>query len=322
MTAAVTSSPPLAAATAERPLSVPVRPLRGGLGHLRRRNAFTGGLFAAPALLLLVGLYLVPMLMLVGLALTDYELGAIEWQWVGLHNLQRALADEVFLRSIRNTLLYVGLVLPGGVLLGLGVALLVHARGRSRAWYEVAYFLPVTSSLIAMATVWQFMLHPKLGPVVAALKALGGPELAFLSDPQRVIPPLAAIGLWQMVGFNMVLFLAGLSSIPRELYDAAAVDGADHPLDRFLRVTWPMLGPTTLFVLVTSSITAFKVFDTVAALTQGKNGSEVLLYALYLEGFQYFKMGYAAMLTLLFLLGLLVLAALQARALDRRTHYA
>ena len=141
MTAAVTSSPPLAAATAERPLSVPVRPLRGGLGHLRRRNAFTGGLFAAPALLLLVGLYLVPMLMLVGLALTDYELGAIEWQWVGLHNLQRALADEVFLRSIRNTLLYVGLVLPGGVLLGLGVALLVHARGRSRAWYEVAYFL-------------------------------------------------------------------------------------------------------------------------------------------------------------------------------------
>jgi len=100
------------------------------------------------------------------------------------------------------------------------------------------------------------------------------------------------------------------------------VDGADHPLDRFLRVTWPMLGPTTLFVLVTSSITAFKVFDTVAALTQGKNGSEVLLYALYLEGFQYFKMGYAAMLTLLFLLGLLVLAALQARALDRRTHYA
>jgi multiple sugar transport system permease protein len=119
----------------------------------------------------------------------------------------------------------------------------------------------------------------------------------------------------------MVLFLAGLSAIPRDLYDAAEVDGAGGPIERFLTVTWPMLAPTTLFVAVTSSITAFKVFDTVAALTQGKYGSEVLLYAIYLEGFQYFKMGYAAALTVVFLAFMLVFSVLQAFQFDRRVHY-
>jgi multiple sugar transport system permease protein len=119
----------------------------------------------------------------------------------------------------------------------------------------------------------------------------------------------------------MVLFLAGLSAIPRDLYDAAEVDGAGGPVNRFLTVTWPQLAPTTLFVAVTTSITAFKVFDTVAALTQGKDGSEVLLYAIYLEGFQYFKIGYAAALTVVFLAFMLVFSVGQAFQLDRRVHY-
>lgn len=286
-----------------------------------RREERTGWVFALPASALLVLLYLIPMLTLLVLSLTDYELGAVQLKWVGLNNFARAFEDAVFVRAFRNTLLYVALVLPGGVLLGLGAALLVHARTRTRSLYEVIYFLPVTSTLIAMATVWQFMLHPKLGPVNALVASLGGTPLAFLSEPALIIPTLAAIGIWQLVGFNMVLFLAGLSNIPGELYDAAAVDGAQHPVDRFVRITWPMLGPTTLFVLVTTSISAFKVFDTVAVLTQGKGSSEVLLYAMYLEGFQYFKMGYAAALTLLFLAFILLLSSLQTARLERRVHY-
>jgi len=287
-----------------------------------RREERTGWAFALPASALLALLYLVPVLTLLIMSLTDYELGAVQLKWVGLDNFARAFDDAVFVRAFRNTLLYVALVLPGSVLLGLGAALLVHARTRTRSLYEVIYFLPVTSTLIAMATVWQFMLHPKLGPVNALIAALGGTPLAFLSEPALIIPTLAAIGIWQLVGFNMVLFLAGLSNIPRELYEAAAVDGAQHPVDRFVRITWPMLGPTTLFVLVTTSISAFKVFDTVAALTQGKGSSEVLLYAMYLEGFQYFKMGYAAALTLLFLAFILLLSSLQTARLERRVHYA
>jgi multiple sugar transport system permease protein len=279
--------------------------------------------FAAPAALLLVLIYIVPVAVLAWLSLTDYQLGAIETRMLGLDNFSRALADPVFRRAILNTFAYVAIVLPAGVLLGLGAALLVHRRIRSRSLYEVVYFLPVTSTLIAMATVWQFLLHPRLGPMREITIALGLGEVAFLSDPALVLASLAAIGVWQLVGFNMILFLAGLSAIPRDLYEAVALDGASGGIDRFLRVTWPLLGPTTMFVTVTTSITAFKVFDTVAVLTQGgpTGASEVLLYVIYLEGFQYFRIGYAAALTLIFLTFILAFSVLQAAALDRRVHY-
>jgi len=288
----------------------------------RGAEALSGTAFALPALLLLLVIYLVPLGMLVVLSATNYELGALDWKWLGLANFQKALGDPVFRRSLVNTFLYVSIVLPGSVLLSLLIAILVHARIRTRSFYEVVYFLPVTSTLIAMATVWQFILHPRLGPVNAAFKALGLPEIAFLSEPALIIPTIAGIGLWQLIGFNMILFLAGLSAIPRDLYDAAEIDGAGGAIDRFMKITWPGLGPTTMFVTVTTAITAFKVFDTVAALTRGANGSEVLLYAIYLEGFQYFNVGYAAALTLIFLAFILIFSIAQAFLIDRRVHYA
>ncbi len=295
---------------------------RAALHRRRRIEGLVGGAFALPAALLLVVIHVVPLLVLLALSATDYELGAIAIRWVGLANFAKALNDPVFQRSIGNTLLYVAIVLPGGVVLGLLIALLVHARRRTRSLYEVIFFLPVTATLIAMATVWQFILHPRLGPANAILKAVGLPETAFLSNPKLVLPTIAVIGLWQLIGFNMVLFLAGLSAIPRDLYDAAEIDGAGGAIDRFLQITWPMLGPTTMFVTVTTSITAFKVFDTVAALTRGADGTEVLLYAIYLEGFQYFNMGYAAALTLIFLVFILAASVIQAFLADRRVHYA
>ena len=289
--------------------------------HQAGNENILGWALALPASLLLVMLYLLPITWVILMSFTNYELGAISFDWVGLSNFSKAFEDEVFLRSFRNTLFYVALVLPSSIFLGLGIAVLIHARRRTRSIYEVIYFLPVTSTLIAMATVFQFLLHPKLGPVNHLLTAIGIQAVSFISDPQWVIPTLSMIGLWHLVGFNMILFLAGLSSIPEELYEAAALDGANGPIDRFIRITWPMLGPTTLFVMVTSCITAFKVFDTVATLTQGKSGSEVLLYALYLEGFQYFKMGYAAALTLVFLFFILILSIVQSRLIEKKVHY-
>ncbi|MFY8115292.1 MAG: carbohydrate ABC transporter permease [Rhabdaerophilum sp.] len=285
------------------------------------RDGIAGTLFVLPATLLLLAIILAPLLCLLVLSLTDYEIGALQIRWLGLGNFEKALSDPVFRRAMGNTLFYVALVLPVGVLLGLLVALLVHGRTRSRAFYEVAYFLPVTATLIAMAAVWQFLLHPKLGPVNGLLRAVGFPETAFISEPSLLIPTLAVIGLWNLIGFNMILFLAGLTAIPRDLYDAAEIDGAGGPIDRFLTVTWPQLAPTTMFVAVTTSITAFKVFDTVAVLTRGRDGSEVLLYAIYLEGFQYFKIGYSAALTVIFLAFMLAFSVFQAFQLDRRVHY-
>lgn len=284
---------------------------------------FAGLSFVFPAFLLLVVIDIVPLLVLLYLSFTNYELGALDTKFLGLDNFRKALVDPVFRRSLGNTFVYVAIVLPAAVGLALLVAVLLHGRKRSRSFYEVVYFLPVTSTLIAMATVWQFLLHPSLGPVNGLLRALGFHEIGFLSEPSYVLPTLAAIGVWHLIGFNMVLFLAGLSAIPRDLYEAAEIDGCRSGIDRFLTITWPLLGPTTMFVIVTTSITAFKVFDTVAVMTRGgpMGSSEVLLYAIYLEGYQYFHMGYAAALTLVFLLFVLIFSAVQTFVLDRRVHY-
>ena len=302
-------------------MAAELSPPRRSRQHWIERLTGTG--FALPAFALLIMVNLLPLIAVLYLSLTDYEFGALEAKFVGLANLNKALSDPIIRRSLSNTLLYVAIVLPGSVLLALAVAVLVHGRRRTRGFYEVAYFLPVTSTLIAMATVWQFLLHPRLGPVNAALRWFGLAEVPFLSDPAWALPTLAVIGIWQLLGFNMVLFLAGLSAIPKDLYEAAEIDGVATGIDRFLTITWPLLGPTTMFVIVTTSITAFKVFDTVAVMTRGgpMGSSEVLLYNIYLEGFQYFHTGYAAALTVIFLFFILAFSVAQTFALERRVHY-
>jgi multiple sugar transport system permease protein len=286
-----------------------------------RRMARRGLLFVAPAVLLMLAIYIIPMLVLAVFSVTDYQLGAMSTSFVGLDNFRKAFSDPVFLRALWNTVLYAVIVIPAGVILALGVALLVYNRKRSRGFWEIAYFLPVTATLVAMATVFQFLLHPSLGPVNAAIKWFGFEPVGFLSNPSLLIPTMAIIGIWQVLGFNMVLFLAGLTAIPKDLHEAVRLDGAKNPIDRFLTVTLPMLGPTMMFVIVTTSISAFKVFETVAVLTKGRSGSEVLLFALYLEGFEYSNTGYAAALTLIFLAIVLVLSIGQTVHMDRKVHY-
>ncbi|MFK0208296.1 carbohydrate ABC transporter permease [Agrobacterium sp. NPDC090283] len=303
-------------------ISTPLRARsRPRLSKADRRMMWRGLMFAAPASLLLLAIYIVPMLVLAGFSVTDYQLGALSTRFIGLGNFVKAFQDPVFLRALANTAIYAIIVIPFGVFLALGVALLVYNRKRSRAFWEVAYFLPVTATLVAMATVWQFLLHPSLGPVNAAIKWLGFEPVAFLSNPVLLIPTMALIGIWQVLGFNMVLFLAGLTAISKDLHEAARLDGAKNPVDRFLTVTWPMLGPTTMFVVVTTSISAFKVFETVAVLTKGRFGSETLLFDLYLEGFEYSNTGYAAALTIIFLVIVLILSIGQTLHMDRKVHY-
>ena len=283
----------------------------------------TGLGFALPAFVLLLLTILIPLAVLLCLSLTNYEFGGVDMDWIGLTNFQKALADPIIRRSLVNTLLYVAIVVPGGVFGALLIAVLVHRRKRTRSFYEVVYFLPVTSTLIAMATVWQFLLHPSLGPVNGLLKWLGIGPIAFLSEPSTALATLAVIGIWQLIGFNMILFIAGLTPIPRDHYEAPDIDGCSSGIDRFLTITWPLLGPTTMFVLVTTMITAFKIFDTVAVMTRGGpvGSTEVLLYNIYLEGFQYFHTGYAAALTFIFLAFILVFSAVQTFALDKTVHY-
>lgn len=277
-------------------------------------------LLTAPAVFLMLVFLVGPLLCLIALSFTDYQLGAPSISYVGLANYQEMTGDDTVRISIANTLIYVAIVVPVSVALGLGAALLIDADGSLRGFYSAAYFLPVMATLIAMAIVWGFMLDPRIGAVNFALKALGFRPLDFLHDRKLVLFTLCGIGIWQSVGFNMVLFMAGLTAIPSELYEAAAIDGARRGGSRFALVTWPMLAPVTLFTVVITAIRAFQVFDTVQVLTDGgpNKASEVLLHTIYAEAFGYFRVGYAAALVVVFLAFILALSAIRVFVLGRR----
>jgi multiple sugar transport system permease protein len=277
-------------------------------------------LLTAPAVLLMLVFLIGPLLCLIALSFTDYQLGAPSISYVGLANYDEMTDDNTVRISIANTLIYVAIVVPASVVLGLGAALLIDADGSLRSFYSAAYFLPVMATLIAMAIVWGFMLDPRIGAVNFALKAFGFKPLDFLNDRKIVLFTLCGIGIWQSVGFNMVLFMAGLTAIPSELYEAASIDGARRGASRFALVTWPMLAPVTLFTVVITAIRAFQVFDTVQVLTGGgpNKASEVLLHTIYSEAFGYFRVGYAAALVVVFLAFILALSAIRVFVLDRR----
>jgi multiple sugar transport system permease protein len=286
-------------------------------------EAFAAWLLTLPAIVAFVLMLLVPTLAVVAIAFTDYELGAPALRYVGLANFAELMEDRGFVTSFRNTAFFVAVTTPVSIIGGLMLALLIEGGTRGRTFFRAVFFLPVVSLMVAMATAFQYMFHPTIGPVNAALRALGivGPN--WLGSSDSVMWTLAIIGVWEQVGFNMVLFLAGLTAISRDLYAAAEVDGVRSAWSRFWTVTWPLLGPTTLFVLTITMIRSLRVFDIVATLTQGgpNKASEVLLYTMYTEGFTFFRMGYSAAITVVFLLAVVVLMLLQTRVLDRRVHY-
>jgi len=276
-----------------------------------------------PAMTLILIILIGPLAAVIALSFSDYQLGAPHISWIGLVNYRDMFADKVFWIALRNTLAYVAIVVPGAVILGLAIALLIQSGTGLRGLYRTIYFLPVMATLIAMAVVWEFMLHPQFGLVNGLLRAANLPAFNWLQDRNTALYALCAIGVWQAVGFNMVLFLAGLVSIPRQLYEAAEIDGASGAWARFRLVTWPMLRPVTSFVFVISGIRSLQVFDTVQFLTKGgpSKSTEVLIHMMYTEGFEFFRSGYAAALTVVFLVFVMALTLIKSRLAERGVHY-
>ncbi len=295
---------------------------------VRRRTAPVGEalaawLLCAPATLAFAAFVLVPTLAVGVLSLTDYELGLPTLRFVGLDNFAELLSDRGFATSVRNTAMFVAFVTPASIGVGLALALLIEANVRGRALFRAAFFLPVVSLIVAMATAWQYLLHPTIGPVNAALRMLGIAGPNWLGSSDWVLVSLAFISIWENAGFNLVLILAGLTAIPRELYAASEIDGVRSAWERFRLVTWPLLGPTMLFVVLITTIRAIRTFDTVATLTQGgpNKASELIVYTIYQEGFTFLRMGYAAAMTVVFLAVVLALMLVQQRLMERRVHY-
>jgi multiple sugar transport system permease protein len=302
---------------------VPAQASGHGARALSGAEALAGYALIGPAFLLLLILLILPTLAVFVMAATDWQFGARSFSFVGFHNFAQLFADAVFRKSLLNTVIYTLIVIPATVSLGLIIALLIESGKSLRSFYQAVHFLPYMATLAAMAIAWEALLHPTIGLVNQAFATLGIPTANWLRNEHTVLPTLAVIGIWQNLGFAMVLFLAGLKSIPRDLYDAADVDGADGWFERLRTVTLPMLGPVTMFVTVVTALKAFQVFDTVKILTQGgpAKASEVLLHTLYIESFEYLRTGYGAAVTVVFLIIVVTLTLLQARVLDKRVHY-
>jgi multiple sugar transport system permease protein len=297
-------------------------------GHSRLfdklRRPLTALTLLLPAMALMAVLLIGPVIAVLMMSLTDYQLGAPSWSFIGLDNYYELYGDRVFWTSLINTFVYVTIVVPASMALGLGIALLIESGTSLRGFYRSIFFIPVMATLIAMAISWEYMLHPQFGLINLMLKSLGLPAQAWLSNPELALPTIAAIGVWQLFGFNMVLFLAGLVSIPPHLYEAAVMDGARSSWSRFWLVTWPMLSPVTMFVAIICAIRSFQVFDTVHVLTKGgpSKATEVLLYSMYSEGFEFFRSGLAAAIAVVFLAFVLLLTVLKARVIEKKVHYA
>ncbi|HLS42750.1 MAG TPA: sugar ABC transporter permease [Paenalcaligenes sp.] len=282
------------------------------------------GLLLGPSMLLTLLLLIVPLLMVAMLSLTDWQFGASTWNWIGLSNYVELWQDDTFRKSFANTISYLVMVSVGSIVIGLGAALLIESHKSLRTFYRTAYFLPVASTLIAMAVVWQFLMHPSVGFINQVIGWFGVAPQNWLKDYDLALISLAVIGIWQMSGLAMVMFMAGLKNIPTELRQASLLDGMSHPVDRFFRLILPLLGPTSLFVVTVCAIRSLQVFDIVHVLTSGgpNKATEVLLHSIYNEGFGFFRMGYASAMTVIFVACIFVFTLLQQAGMEKRTHYA
>ena len=267
---------------------------RSGASRLHTSEARWGLLFVLPVVTLFVVFRVVPALGAFYFSLTDFSaLGAA--RWVGLRNYVQLLGDDVFRQALVNTAIYaLGSVLPSAAL-GLGLALLLNRRLRGLAVYRMAYYSPVVVSMVSVSMVWIYLLNGEFGVVNYGLSLVGLPKLAWLDEPQLALPSIILVGIWKNVAYDVLIYLASLQAIPSEFHEAAMVDGAG-PWQRFRFVTWPLLVPTTIFILLMTGIFALQAFDQVLVLTGGgpANATTTVVFEIYRNAFSFLRMGYAS----------------------------
>jgi sn-glycerol 3-phosphate transport system permease protein len=248
--------------------------------------------------------------------------GARPARFVGLDNYRQMIEDPIFWQALANNLWYALGTIPASIALALLMAAWVHGRIAGRAFLRLAYFTPTILPMIAVANIWLFFYTPEYGLLEKVLGALGFAGHNWLGSKSTALPAMMVVAVWKEAGFFMIFYLAALQSMSPHLAEAAAIEGASRWYF-FRRVTFPLLMPTTLFVLVNAVINAFRLVDHVVVMTRGgpDNATALLLYYIYETGFRFWDSAYAAALTMV-LLALLGGAALaQFAFLERRTHY-
>jgi multiple sugar transport system permease protein len=278
-------------------------------------------IFIAPALTIILVFVAIPALSAMVLSFFKYD-ALTPPSFSGFENYGYLLKDEIFVKSILVTLYYVfGSLIPA-VAISLAVAIVLNKK-----WFpfknvvRATYFLPTVVSMVAVAFVWMWLFNPQFGPVNDWLSALGLPRQQFFGDPQMAMPMLMIIGIWKAIGFNMVVYLAGLQGIDRTYYEAAEIDGANS-VQKFWFITWPLLIPTTFFVVTLGVIGGFQIFDQIFVITGGgpARSTYAIVFYIYQKAFQELVFGYASALSMILFLIILGITLIQYKYMGR-TNY-
>ncbi|MFD2116412.1 carbohydrate ABC transporter permease [Paenibacillus yanchengensis] len=279
-----------------------------------RKETIASYLFISPMLIGVVVLVLIPVLATIILGFTNWNFvaGFEQAKFIGLDNFKALLDDDIFLVSMKNNVLLL-FVVPIGMAFALLLAVVINNFVYLKDLMKVIYFMPYISSTVAVAVVFQVLFHPSFGPINQFLMAIGidNPP-KWLSDITFALPSVMFIMIWIQIGFQLIIYMAGLQNIPRDLYEAADIDGANG-WQKFRNITFPMLTSTSFFLLIVGVIGTFKVFDLIAVLTAGgpSNSTSVTVYYLYETAFLNLKSGYASAIALVLLLFVFIITLIQ-----------
>jgi multiple sugar transport system permease protein len=280
------------------------RPARRGLRGIFKemRREWTAYLWHAPGLLIFAVFVAYALYSSFVLSFQQWNILEPEKRFVGLGNYREVLGDDTFWRSLGHTAYYMLGSVPTQMAIGLGLAVLLNSKIRGLSIFRTAYYLPVITPIVIAAIIWKWVYEVDFGLANYYLLRLGiiDKPLLWLSDPALAMPAVIVMIVWKAVGFNMIIYLAGLQAIPNEYYEAADVDGAG-PWQRFRKITFPLVAPTTLFLLVLNMIGAMKSFEQIFVMTQGGppgpgGATTTVVYWIYQQAFVYFRMGYASAL--------------------------
>lgn len=282
--------------------------------HLRMKDTIAGYLFIAPMVLLATVLTIIPILLSGVISFTDWNFiaGLDSIQFIGLENYVKMFDDDEFLRSLTNNLLLM-LVIPVSLFIALILAVLINNATYFKDVFKVIYFMPFISSFVAVAVLWRVLFHPTSGPINSFLMSIGiSNPPAWLADPSFSLISVMIIMIWAGIGFEMIIFMAGLQNISRDLYEAAEIDGANK-VRQFFSLTIPLLTPTIFFLLITGIVGSFKVFDLIMILTGGgpAGSTSVIVYYLYKVAFIQLKSGYASAIGIMLLIIILIITIIQ-----------
>lgn len=261
----------------------------------RVREAVTGYLFILPSFIGFAIFLLIPIVFGLYISFTNYD-GFKVMDFIGMKNYLDMFQDSYFTISLKNNLLYTLVTVPATLITALLLAAAVNTGIKGSPLFKTFFFFPYITSMVAVGIIWTLLYNPTVGPINSLLKSIGvANPPGWLLSTASALPAVMIVYIWKMSGYYMIIFLAGLQSIPRHLYEAAEIDGAGK-LKKFFKITLPLLSPTTFMVMILIIINSFQVFDLIQIMTDGGPGraTNVLVYRIYQEGFKYSHFGYAS----------------------------